>query len=240
MSVVLAIPCYQGEVRSECFLSTLAAAHLLTRMNIPYEVFVLKGCPYVSLARNTLAAMFMETGMDDLFFIDADVGFDATGLIKILQRSEKVVAGLYPLKQDGLQFGAQIKTRDGVPIGRDGLIEADYLPTGFMRIKLVVIERMQAAYPELRYTDSYAKVLGAAITESYDLFNTGPREGLTWMPEDYAFCQRWRDIGGQLWVYPDVDFSHTGPKVFTGNYHEYLLNGSRRPVAEPSQGKGNA
>lgn len=28
----------------------------------------------------------------------------------------------------------------------------------------------------------------------------------TFTTEDYAFCQRWRDIGGQLWVDPDIDF----------------------------------
>lgn len=235
MSVVIAIPTISGSVRSECLLSTLAATRALALRGTAYEVIVLADCPVLPVARNTLVAMFMQTNMDDLFFIDSDVGFDAAGLLAILDRPEKVVAGVYPLKRPEGGWPAQIQIRDGVPIGRDGLIEADYLPSGFMRIKRVVFERMQEAYPALRYQSSVVTVNGAEVTDAYDFFNMGCRDGQTWRTEDYAFCQRWRDIGGQLWVYPDIDFSHIGIRAYHGNYHHFLR---RQPGGSESPWSG--
>lgn len=223
MSVVIAIPTISGSVRSECLTSTLAATRALTTRGVEHDVIVLADCPVLPVARNTLVAMFMQTGMDDLFFIDSDVGFDPAAFLAILDRSERVVAGVYPLKRPTGGWPVQIQTRDGVPIGRDGLIEADYLPAGFMRIKRIVIERMQEAYPELRYAKNVVHVNDAHIHDAYDFFNMGAVDGQTWRTEDYAFCKRWRDIGGQLWVYPDCDFSHIGTMAYRGNYHRWLL-----------------
>ena len=227
MSVVIAIPTFSGEVRSECMMSTLTVTHLLQARKIRYEVCILSHCAILSMARNTLTEMFMQIGYEDLFFIDADVGFNAEAFFTILDRPEKVVAGVYPLKTDAGGYPVKIKVVDGVPIGRDGLIEADLLPTGFMRIKRIVIERLQAAYPELKYTSNHVHVEHSGVKEAYDLFGMGVRNGKTFTTEDYAFCQRWTDIKGQLWVYPDIDFSHVGTKIYRGNYHQSLLDRSK-------------
>ena len=224
MKVVIAIPTHSGDIRSECFLSILSTLRLLFKLDISYEVFVISGCPYLPIARSTLVAMFMKTDGTDLFFIDADVGFDPIGFINILKRPEMVVAGIYPLKQSEIRFPVEVKTKDGIPIGRDGLIEAQLLPTGFMRIKRIVFEEMEKAYPELKYTSNYVHVDNSEITEAYDFFNMGIEDGRKWTTEDYAFCNRWTKIGGQLWVYPDIDFSHIGANQFKGNYHRYLID----------------
>ena len=222
--VVIAIPTHSGTLNSECVLSLLAAQQLLFAKGIKYEAIILSGCAYLPVARNTLVAMFMkDTDATDLFFIDADVGFDATAVIKLLERHEDLVAGIYPLKKDIMGYPVEVKTVDGTPIGRDGLVEADFLPTGFMRIKRCVFEIMEEKYPELKYASTLVNVENSGVDEVYDFFNMGALGSAKWTTEDFAFCQRWRDIGGRLWVYPDVDFTHTGNKAFTGNYHQYLL-----------------
>lgn len=224
MKVIFSIPVYTGAIESECVLSLLATIKLLNKSGIEYEVNIISGCPVLPVARNTLVAMFMKTDGTDLFFIDSDVGFNPGAVIKILERQEKVVAGVYPLKRFLPGFPVQVKTEDGIPIGRDGLIEADLLPAGFMRVKRIVFERMQEAYPDLKYTSNVVDIVNSDITEAYDFFNMGIGGNQRWTTEDYAFCQRWRDIGGQLWVYPDIDFIHTGKFNYRGNYHKYLLN----------------
>lgn len=201
----------------------MATIRLLSDAKIDYEVIMISGCPVLPVARNTLVAMFMNTDGTDLFFIDSDVGFNPLGAMKILEREEKVVAGIYPLKRFPLGYPVQIKTVDGIPWGRDGLIEAEFLPAGFMRVKRIVFERMQEVYPELKYTSNVIEISDSGITEAYDFFNMGIINGQRWTTEDYTFCQRWRDIGGQLWVYPDIDFKHIGRKGYEGNYHKYLL-----------------
>jgi hypothetical protein len=225
MKVIFAIPTITGSIRVECVNGLFSIKHILQDAKIDYDLFTISDCPYLPTARNTLVSMFMEDKDNtDLFFIDADVGFDAAGAMKILQRPEEIVAGIYPLKRDIGGYPVQVKTEDGIPIGRDGLIEAEFLPTGFMRIKRVVFERIQKAYPDLRYTDSVVNVDGVSGVAGFDYFNMGvDKERQRFTTEDYAFCQRWRDIGGQLWVYPDIDFSHIGRKQYKGNYHQFLM-----------------
>ena len=225
MKVVFATPMLDGNMRAECHHSLVATYILLIKQAIDFDELTISDCPYLPVARNTLVAMFMDDPKaTDLFFIDSDVGFDASAVLRILSRPEKIVAGIYPLKKDEMEYPVRLKTEDGVPVGRDGLIEGELLPTGFMRIKRVVFERMAEAYPQLKYEENVVRVRGSGVNGGYDFFNMGSdQERKRWTTEDYAFCQRWRDIGGQLWVYPDIDFTHVGRKGYKGNLHNHLI-----------------
>lgn len=228
MKVVFAVPSITGTIETHCAVSIFATQRLLSDRGIEYDFITITGCPCLPTARNTLVAMFLkDQKATDLFFIDSDVGFDASGVTRILERGEEIVAGIYPLKQERMEFPVKLKTIGGRPIGRDGLIEADFLPTGFMRIKRNAFVRMMSQYPELKYTETVAKIMGSGIDEAYDFFNMGANDpGQRYTTEDYAFCQRWRDIGGQLWVYPDIQFDHVGRFSYPGNYHNFLLGQS--------------
>jgi len=226
MKVIFCIPTHSGSIESECHSSLVTAYAILREKGIEYDEFIVKGCPYVQIARNNLVAMFMnDKDATDLFFIDADVGFDALDVVKILERKEGVVSGIYPLKRDLGDFPVKIKMVDDTPIGQGGLIEAELLPTGFMRIKREVIQKMMDSHPELRYEISHINI-DIDLDYAYDLFTIGIREGVL-VPEDYAFCKKWADLGGQLWVLPDCNFTHIGRKGYEGNYHKYLMSRRR-------------
>jgi hypothetical protein len=223
MRVIFALPALTNTVHLQCMKSLMMAQRMLDLKGIQHEMFTVCNCPVISVARNSLAAMFMQDPeATDLFFIDSDVGFDPAGVLAILDRPEDIVAGIYPLKRDAGGFPVQIKTQDGVPVGRDGLIEALMLPGGFMRIKRSVFEKMAEAYPESKYDDDFILIEGSDLKGAYDFFGFGIY-GNVLRTEDFAFCERWRQIGGRLWVYPNVDFEHVGQKAYSANYHEYLL-----------------
>ena len=40
--------------------------------------------------------------------------------------------------------------------------------------------------------------------------------------EDFAFCKRWTDIGGKVWVDPALELTHIGPHSFAGCLQEWL------------------
>lgn len=224
MKVIFAIPCMEGGIKARCHQSLVKAYHLLQLAGIPYDESILENCGVISAARNVLAARFLDDkDATDLFFIDSDVGFPPEAVVKLLERPEDIVGGVYPLKREEGGFPVAISTEDGVPLGREGLIEGKLLPGGFLRIKRRVFELMAEAHPELKYESSVVWVDGWPIQDCYDFFGLHiySRQLRT---EDYAFCQRWRDMGGQVWVYPDINFEHVGQKVWTANYHEYLLN----------------
>ena len=52
----------------------------------------------VTRARNNLIAKGMETDSTHPMFIDADIGFDFTDVIKLLIADKDVIGGLYPKK----------------------------------------------------------------------------------------------------------------------------------------------
>ncbi len=223
MKVVFAVPALTGTLNVECALSLMQAQRILDLKGIPHELFTLSRATCISMARNSLAAMFMaDPEASDLFFIDSDLGFDSISVLKLLERPEHIVAGIYPMKRDEGGFPVKIKTKEGVPVGQGGLIEAELLPGGFMRIKREVFNYLAQAHPELKYDDNVLEVDTGVAKQAYDFFGMGVYSK-QFRSEDYAFCQRWRDLGGQLWVYPDIDFQHVGSKSYCANYHQYLL-----------------
>jgi hypothetical protein len=39
----------------------------------------------------------------------------------------------------------------------------------------------------------------------------------TFLSEDYSFCRRWTDMGGEIWADLESRLTHVGPMVFNGN-----------------------
>jgi hypothetical protein len=230
--VAFAIPTITGDIRCETMISLVEAIILCRELGIETDFLILANCPVLPVARNTLVAMFMaDPEATDLFFIDYDVKFNAEAVIHLLRRPEEIVAGAYRVKVDDKEeFSAVPKLKDGHVVGKViskeppmAIIEAEFLATGFMRIKRGVFDLMARAYPELRYQESVIKTMNRKIEEAWDFFGMGVDAVRgRYTTEDYMFCKRWRDIDGQLWIYPDVDFDHIGKKAYSGNFHEFL------------------
>ena len=233
MKVCFAIPTITGDIRCETAKSLLEAVLACHAVGIETDLLIIANCPVLPVARNTLVAMFIaDPEATDLFFLDYDVGFDPIAVVKLLQRPEEIIAGAYRVKvDDKTEFSVVPRSRDGRFIGKTiseqpplAILEADFLATGFIRIKREVFERMAQAYPDLRYQENVVKTVNRKITEAYDFFGMGiDHTRGRYTTEDYMFCKRWRDIGGQLWIYPDISFDHIGRKAYSGNFHEFLL-----------------
>ena len=56
----------------------------------------------------------------------------------------------------------------------------------------------------------------------------------TWVSEDYAFCDRWRAIGGEIWVDVVSDLNHTGRFVYPSSQ---WLDRFRTAPAQSSAGE---
>jgi hypothetical protein len=38
-----------------------------------------------------------------------------------------------------------------------------------------------------------------------------------YLSEDYAFCRRWHDLGGEIWADMEAPLTHVGAAAYTGS-----------------------
>jgi len=238
----VALPSLGGGIRTVCARSLLGLANLAWTHGFAMQTRFLDGDSLITRARNRLVAEFMaDPRWTHLFWIDTDIGFEPDAALRLLLSGRDVVAGAYPLKRDGwpvdglaqalpasstradfdalhARFPINPLTPPGVP-DADGFLPVAHAPTGFMLIARRVFERMARAYPELRYTPD--GVAGANDVERswphYRFFDTLAEPGNgRYLSEDFAFCERWRALGGDIAVDLRSTLLHEGSHVYSG------------------------
>jgi len=238
-SVMLATPCYGGQVYSDFMISLLGVIKVLDQFNIKYNVRLISGESLITRARNHLVSYFMSTKCTHLMFIDADIVFPKESIAKLIAGNKGIACGVYPIKKQPAagckRYVINVPDKGLVSNVSDGhkMFSVNDVGTGFMLIKRDVIEIMKKEYPNLKYTTDYdrgfLKVMNfdtdkpQGIRENlYSLFDTMHNEDdeNNYLSEDYAFCKRWKDIGGDIWVDPDIELNHIGRQTFLGNSEE--------------------
>lgn len=100
----------------------------------------------------------------------------------------------------------------------NGLIKLHDAGTGFMMIKREAVLKLIKAYPEIKYNND-VQISNADLADHFfALFDTmiDPVDR-RYLSEDYTFCRRWQDIGGDIWLDPSISLNHYGHFCFQGN-----------------------
>ena len=240
--IVLGTPCFGGVVGQAYMLSVLELTRAAYAGAFELEVALLGGDALITRARSTLAARFLDTpGATHLLFVDADISFAPDQLSRLLAFDRDFAAAFYPLKQvdwavvpgrvvagetleaAGLSYVGSLCEGEALRV-EHGFATARFAGAGFQLIKRAVFERMISAYPQLRFggVDTPSGRLPESQT-LYALFDplidadTG-----RYRSEDYAFCQRWRDIGGEIWLDLESRLTHAGTQQFAGDTRQRL------------------
>ena len=216
-NVVFMVPCYGGAVFEKFFCSFVRAVISNKENNLSFGLETLSNESLVTRARNTLIAkgMVARPGNKEathLMFIDADVGFNVQDIYRLIADDKDIVAGLYPKKSYPVEF-VYNRLPEDPPIDENGMVKVKHAGTGFMLMKREVISRMFTQYPQLKYRNEL-NIDNKFEPFLFGLFYTGIKEG-SYLSEDYMFCDRWRDIGGDIWVDTRVKLSHSGYHTFT-------------------------
>lgn len=188
---------------------------------IEFEFHHVSGDSYVWRARNTLAAKFLKSDCSHLVFIDSDESWEPEGLYRILKADVPIVGAAYPVKNNWEHYGVVIHTQGenfAPKVNAEGLIHADKVPTGFMKISREVFQKIQASEPDNWYweqdeygTSSKRHNFFGHILEDHVIYG-----------EDISFNKRWQRVGGELFVEPRVTIGHYGIKEWPGNYDRFL------------------
>lgn len=242
---MIATPCYDRQLSEPYFMSIMNMAMLFNSIELRFGVSTISDS-LVTRARNNLVAKFMSTPeFTHLMFIDADIGFEAEDILKLLWHDKDVITGSYPVKdinwtkvidnvhkgvEEDLLFSSSLRYvvnpvqgGSGEVSVLNGAIKIHDAGTGFMMIKKSAIQQMIDAYPDRRFLDDTAALSEEEKKWTYHLFDDYiDPDTKRLLSEDYGFCRLWQDIGGDVWVDPVIKLTHLGRMAFTGQMVNYL------------------
>lgn len=231
-------PMYGGQCFGFYTQSLLQLNNALRDNNISSMMSFMFNESLITRARNALAHQFLKTDCTHLFFIDADIRFQAEDVLKMIAVDKDVICGIYPKKE--VNWNSVKRAMDaGVPneelkwhtgsfvvnlVGYAGEVTVPVNEpveiwnggTGFMLIKREVFEKLADTVPA--YTNDVTDLAGnIKADEIKEFFATSIEPGTNrLLSEDYHFCRIWRENGGQVWAAPWAHLAHVGSYVFEG------------------------
>jgi len=259
MKIFIATPMYGGMCTGQYAASLVELVGVLA--NAGHESFY--GKTYneslITRARNSLVNQFLRTDCDYLLFIDADHGFKAAEILKMIESNVELIGAIYPMKninwqgvvnahENGIKteelgkyagfFSANLKNKGDEPVTffLDQPLIVENVATGMMLIKRKVFEKM------IPTTDTYASSDNTGLVDfdktHYEFFKTEIDENKILLSEDYYFCKKWEKLGGNVYAAPWVQITHFGSYEFTGSFahsmilQSHLENGTMPELAE--------
>jgi hypothetical protein len=234
--LIVGTPCYGGMVTQRFLISMLKLQAACPGANVDLSFRFLGGEALITRARNLLVEQLLEDQTaTHLLFIDSDIGFTAEHVFRLLRHDKDIVGGVYPLKGldwDRIGHAARIGDPMASTFGYvvdyldphnvtaiNGFARVRYVGNGFMLIKRSVFERMAAHYPETEYrgVDTSQNFLNVTARR-YALFDCiiDPATG-RYLSEDYTFCKRWFDMGGEIWADLESKLIHVGQTEYHGD-----------------------
>ena len=248
--VVVGTPTFTNAQATEFTGSMIELAGEMSRRSISLGWAVWPNLQFVDAARNFIVRDFLAKNptATHLFFIDDDVGFPWMKVLEFLVLDLPIVAGVPPMKIDGpgqfpvfltLLPNAEGRSQRDRLVRKGHLLQATQIPAGFLCIRRDVLEGMA------RVASTYAMMASnGAMDVCFNIFDRGPREPLTgkrsgeYVGEDTWFGQLAQAAGYEIWVDPDIEFTHRGTKKWVGNllHHvEGYLNGVSTGAAHEMQ-----
>lgn len=217
VKIMVAVPTGDGKFEYEflgCLHETFA---MLTHAGIPHEFVVEPFNADICMARNKLFAKFMRSDSTHCLMIDDDMGWTPQAVGRLFAAKKDFVAVAGPKKREPLQCATTPLPLDKnfgkITFEPDsGTVEVLEVGGAFNLYTKEFGNKMIEAYPELAY-------MGIGGEEEYSLFLPLITEK-AYKAEDYALCNRWRKIGGKVYVCPDISLKHTGRKVFEGAWSD--------------------
>ena len=237
VNLVVATPCFGGQVSVVYTASLLKLqARVRSYRGLSLKVLFKDGDALITRARASLISQFLDDpAATHLLFIDADIGFEPEQVLRLIECGADMCAAIYPIKRidwdkvktimdagrpnpaaAALNYVFELDDPNAV-VEKRGFVRVRYAGTGFLMVRRQALEQMCARYPQMRYKRDHSLDAATASDNRFALFECMIAEDGTYLSEDFAFCKRWTDIGGEIWTDLNSRLSHIGPMTFCGD-----------------------
>lgn len=210
MKLFVATPTYNHHVVQDYAHSLVRDAVLATKSDVSVLAPIGVAGTLIHASRYEAFKAFVEDrDFDTLLFIDADLGWDDNGIMKILETPGDIAGGVYRFKQDEVGYPFHLIEGEEINItDKEPWMEVAGVPGGFMRITRAAAEKINAEFnqPFRHLINEKGEDIG----------------------EDYSFCRRARQIGLSVFARFDIEFRHYGVTSWSGA----AINDLRAPATE--------
>jgi hypothetical protein len=215
-NLLIALPTYGSEVKSVCANSLLRLQRTLIENRIDHTFMWMEKTD-ISKARNLFAStMLARPEFTHLAFVDADMEFRPEIHLRMLAADKAFIGCVCPYRKIDLHQLAQLaKTVDArTAIARSmgfNVSMDDKIAVG----TIVKVRRIGAALTMIRR--EVFQTLSTSVRKdnagTYGFF-----DHIDGMSEDYSFCSRWTETGGEIFAVIDEEIGHAGEFVFRGRF----------------------
>lgn len=234
-SMMLATPMYGGMGNSMFFSSVLRLQDMCIANGVQMQHAFMANESLIDRARNGLVNVFLtESEAEYLLFIDADIEFRAEDVLVMLAQEKEIICGPYPKKHinwpvivAAVKSGREKPEQLDVLVGEyvfspleqnpvmELIIKVSESGTGMMLIHRSVFAKMKKAFPENYYESDHSRDIGKG-KKMHAYFRTAIVDK-RYLSEDYYFCHKWRELGGDVWLFPWAQCTHYGTYGFRGS-----------------------
>jgi hypothetical protein len=216
----IGIPCYGGMVSEPTMTSFLRFVLLAQQAGLNWSLDTMVNESLITRGRNNLMSKMMtNTTATHFMFIDADIRFQPESILQMLAYEKDVIGGLYPKKALPVSYVINLKPQTKI---QGDIFTVDTMGTGFLLFKRTVYEQLIAAHPECKYVDDVG--LGKQYEPMmYSIFDCKIDERGHYLSEDWLFCRRWQELGGEIWAHSKVLLNHVGHYEYAGDLDKIAI-----------------
>jgi hypothetical protein len=234
MHIKIATPMYGGNCKGIYVDGILGLIFELSKRGHQVSFSKVYNESLITRARNNLAHEFLTSDADGLIFIDADEGFNPVDVANMIETGKDLIGGIYPMKNFHWENIRKAVEADKEDLSLySGIFAMNMLPgveqfklnepvpvlevaTGLMYISRRVFEVMEPHCPKYAMNGHDAKFDFNDMVTEYFATSITP-EGIL-LSEDYHFCRKYRELGGEVYAAPWVQVQHAGDYIFSGSF----------------------
>lgn len=244
--ILIGIPCYGGQCYSDFMMSVINLIKAMDHHKIQYDIHIISNESLISRARNSIVAKFMENfTYTHLLFLDSDLIFQPSTVLKMIAQQKEIVGASYPKKAlnwekiqhhlsepkgkslteiqalaSDMNYNVIVNEKKQVQVS-NGFFKVKDVPTGMMLIDKRAMSQIINRNRNSKYKNNVAGYKGENCF--YDLFKVGVHNGI-YLSEDYYFCKLARECGIELWLCAESTLMHIGKYNYMGNLGLTLMN----------------
>ena len=221
--VILATPAHDHRVHVEFTYSLIQTVRALAARGISAHPVFWPGEALVQRARNELMRCAIESGVDDVLFIDGDQEWQPEAAMALLDHPVDVVGIPIRKKTDDRELYNVRAVNELVRDPDTGLYEVDAVGTGFLRLSRAATTAAWELSEEYEDADHTCRMV----------FDVRVIDGKL-VGEDTVFCMKLKAAGFPIYIDPNHEIGHFGTKKYQGNFadwYERYYKHEKEPLA---------